>query len=88
MTKIATLTSKGQITMPAEVRENLGVEAGDKIVFERAADGSYRILARKRRSILDIARELPLPPGDWDVDAAVTEAVIRRERRAKPRRNP
>jgi AbrB family looped-hinge helix DNA binding protein len=29
----ATLTSKGQITIPAEVREALGVAAGDRIEF-------------------------------------------------------
>ncbi len=31
---ISTLTSKGQATIPAEVRKNLGLHAGDKITFE------------------------------------------------------
>jgi AbrB family looped-hinge helix DNA binding protein len=30
---IATLTSKGQLTMPQLVRETLGLEAGDKVDF-------------------------------------------------------
>lgn len=34
MQKQATLTSKGQITVPLEVRKMLGVRAGDKLVFE------------------------------------------------------
>jgi antitoxin PrlF len=34
----ATLTSKGQITIPAEVREALGLEPGAQIDFE-VADG-------------------------------------------------
>lgn len=31
--KDAKLSTKGQITVPKEVREKLGVEAGDRIVF-------------------------------------------------------
>lgn len=30
----STLTSKGQITLPKDVREHLGVEAGDRLNFE------------------------------------------------------
>jgi AbrB family looped-hinge helix DNA binding protein len=31
---IATLSSKGQVTIPAEVRKRLGLTSGDKLVFE------------------------------------------------------
>lgn len=34
MQKEATLTSKGQITIPHEIRQLLGVKTGDKLVFE------------------------------------------------------
>jgi AbrB family looped-hinge helix DNA binding protein len=34
MQKQATITSKGQITIPLEVRKMLGVRAGDKLMFE------------------------------------------------------
>jgi antitoxin PrlF len=85
---VAKLTSKGQITLPAEVREALGVATGDRIEFRRNKDGSYVIRARKRRSILDIALENPLPPGPYDVDDAINEAMIRREKRSQPRRKP
>jgi AbrB family looped-hinge helix DNA binding protein len=34
MQKQATITSKGQITVPVEVRKILGVRAGDKLMFE------------------------------------------------------
>lgn len=31
---ISTLTSKGQATIPAEVRKSLALKAGDKVTFE------------------------------------------------------
>ncbi len=38
MKKLARITSKGQITVPHEIRRALGVGAGDKLLFEQ--DGS------------------------------------------------
>jgi antitoxin PrlF len=38
MQKQATITSKGQITVPREVRRLLGVRAGDRLMFE--SDGA------------------------------------------------
>jgi antitoxin PrlF len=39
MQKQATITSKGQITVPREVRRLLGVRSGDKLVFETDGKG-------------------------------------------------
>jgi AbrB family looped-hinge helix DNA binding protein len=36
---VATLTSKGQITLPKAIRERLGMEAGDRMDFAVAKDG-------------------------------------------------
>ena len=35
----ATLTSKGQITLPKPIRQALGVDAGGKVVFDLEDDG-------------------------------------------------
>jgi len=35
----AKITSKGQITIPAEIRRSLGAKAGDVLLFERTPDG-------------------------------------------------
>ncbi len=51
----AKVTSKGQVTVPIEVRQALDLSTGDMLVFE-VGDG-YATLA-KRRSAVDIAAEL------------------------------
>jgi len=35
----ATLTSKGQVTIPKEVRDTLGLQAGHRVSFEVREDG-------------------------------------------------
>jgi|SRR5579863_5780865 len=40
----AKITSKGQITIPVEVRRSLRVKAGDKLRFEQR-NGSFQIVA-------------------------------------------
>jgi AbrB family looped-hinge helix DNA binding protein len=40
----ATLTSKGQITIPASVRAELGLEEGTRVEFVKIAEGKYAIM--------------------------------------------
>jgi len=40
---ISTVTSKGQVTIPAEVREYLGIKTHDKIAFVIEQDGGVRL---------------------------------------------
>ena len=42
----ATVTSKGQITLPSRLREALGLKTGDKIVFQTDDTGVVRVEAR------------------------------------------
>lgn len=45
----ATMTSKGQITVPKDVRDDLGLQAGSKVMFVKLGPGHYRIVARTGR---------------------------------------
>ncbi|MDQ3444839.1 MAG: type II toxin-antitoxin system PrlF family antitoxin [Pseudomonadota bacterium] len=49
----ATVTSKGQITIPADIRRALGLSAGERVVFTRFSDGTT-VMRAKTRSILDL----------------------------------
>lgn len=81
----ATLTSKGQITLPQAVRKALGVEAGDKIDFIAEADGGFRVVALRqdaRRLRGRFAGRATAPVSVKDMDEAVrAEAAARRTRR-------
>jgi AbrB family looped-hinge helix DNA binding protein len=44
----ATLTSKGQITIPAAVRESLRVGTGDRVEFIEIEPGRYEFIAATR----------------------------------------
>ena len=50
MTEIlSTITSKGQVTIPREVRQSLGLKTGDKVAFT-LEDGGVRV--RKTGSVV------------------------------------
>jgi len=49
----AAVTSKGQITIPAEVRRKLGLKPGDRVRFIEGEHGEY-ILRPKTGSIMDL----------------------------------
>ena len=42
----ATMTSKGQLTLPKEVRDRLGLHPGDKLEFIFSADGRLEVKPR------------------------------------------
>ena len=44
----ATVTSKGQITIPANVRQALQVEAGDRVEFVEVDQGRFEVIAATR----------------------------------------
>lgn len=44
----ATLTSKGQITIPVQVRQALNVDTGDRVEFVEIEQGRYEFVAATR----------------------------------------
>ena len=50
----ATLTSKGQITIPKEIRDSLGLKPKDRLSFTQMPNGTV-IMRVKNKSILDLA---------------------------------
>lgn len=49
----ATITSKGQITIPVQVRTALGLEAGDRVEFVEVEKGGFAIVPATR-SVRDL----------------------------------
>ena len=76
ITHEATMTSKGQITVPKEIRERLDLERGETVSFELTEDGTVRF--RKEGDPLDELRELR---GKISFDATDIETMQRESKR-------
>jgi len=60
MQKQSKITSKGQITVPIEVRRMLGVKAGDRLLFESDGEG-VRIRPIRSQSVFSKYRGIGTP---------------------------
>ena len=49
----ATLTSKGQITIPVQVRTALGLDTGDRVEFVEMEDGKFALIVASK-SVRDL----------------------------------
>lgn len=69
------LTSKGQVTIPAEVRRRMGIDTGDRIEFVEVEGGGFVI-----KPAVDDVRSLKglLNKPDKPVSVEEMEAAIRR----------
>ena len=69
----ATITSKGQVTLPAELRKAMGLSAGDRVVFTTLDDGTT-VMRAKTRSMLELkgllkaaAKKRKVPVADMNI---------------------
>lgn len=55
----ATITSRGQVTIPKDVRERMGLEEGETVLFQFDEDGGVRMVRvpSDPRERLEVARE-------------------------------
>lgn len=77
----ATLTSKGQITIPVEVRNDLKVDAGDRVEFIQVAPGRYEFVAATR-SVTELKGMFGKPSKAVSVED-MNKAIARRGAAAK-----
>ena len=73
------MTSKGQITVPNDLRKALDISAGDRLRFMRAPTESIRLEARKRRRIVAFRARandaFALGEAGLDSDKTIDEAI-------------
>lgn len=82
----ATLTSKGQITIPKAVRDTLKLHVGDRLEFLVDPDGSVRIVPATR-PVTDLKALLSRPSRTLsleEIDAVIAERGAPASRRKRP----
>lgn len=72
----ATVTSKGQLTLPAPLRRQLGIEPGDQVVFV-LDDAESATVRRVEHDVQSVRGLIPTPPGliSEDFDDLIEEAM-------------
>lgn len=73
MSIYATITSKNQMTVPAEVRADLGLRPGDKLKIEKCADGIYRIAKAPGLSSLSGILKVDISLSDAELNRLIAE---------------
>ena len=87
----ATLTSKGQITLPKEIRDRLGLDAGSMLDFQILEDNTITARpvvpdARRIRGLLKSPHATP--PTAEQMDAAVSKHLRDKYAAARGGRKP
>lgn len=57
MSSDSTLTSKGQTTIPKDIRDSLGMKSGDRMTFTMLPDGTV-LMRVKNKSVMSVAGSL------------------------------
>ena len=82
---VSTISSKGQVTIPADVRRKLGVDSADKVAFVVTDRGSVELRPARftLESVLGSLEALPNESVDLDreIEEATEEEAARKMRR-------
>lgn len=57
MSADSTLTSKGQTTIPKDIRDSLGIKPGDRMTFTMLPNGTV-LMRVKNKSVMNVAGKL------------------------------
>ncbi len=74
MTQMATITSKKQLTIPAELFRKVGFKIGEKVIVSEE-NGSLKLTSAEKL-VEELAGSLPMPK-EWegkDIDRIIDEA--------------
>jgi len=78
----ATITSKGQVTIPKRVRDDLGLVTGDHVGFVADGRGSYKLRPIRTKSsaqgVCDRLVKAGVHASVEDMERAVEDSVARR----------
>ena len=72
---LATVTAKGQVTVPKDIRDRLKIEAGSQLDFKLTEDGSI-VVRPLKRSALSIVGLLKRPAQSAKTVEEMNQAVI------------
>ena len=91
MSDATTMTTKGQVTVPREIRERLGLKSGDKMSFTLLSDGTV-VMRPKTRRLADLAGLLARPGQPRvaveDMKPFRAAAAVKGVKTAKARKRP
>lgn len=86
MSTTATVSDKGQVTLPKALRERLGIQPGSRLAFRVATDGSLtvQVLAKGSEGLFGLLAKPGEPTRSLeDMEDAITEAVRNRAGRTR-----
>lgn len=75
----ATVTSKGQVTIPASVRAALGIDTGSRIEFVETEKGQYAIIPATTpvKALKGMLRKLDKPVSIAQMNEAIAQQAAR-----------
>lgn len=74
---IAVLTSKGQITVPKEVRKALNLKPSEKVIV--VVEGDQAVIKPLKGNILDIGGSVKIPDNEKPVDFRKIREEVRKK---------